>query len=670
MAGNNTQQSGVSKERLSAEINDALKRLKENEHKLETEKIFEEDYDVRDILCKQLVGAVEEIRDDIRKESESQDGISLKDIENRFNSIKPNIDEVNSEIEEIIKKQVIIVPKIVEQTMDIVEKTAQIKKDIDNLRNRQELYTLVFNQNDQRMKQYQSEFNNLVGVLANTKKMEGEIKKFGFRDIALIDREMQGINNQVSNIEGKINELNVLFDTKIQKNNDIKRLLNDYFLDGSKVQMANVYNEIIENGSRAEGERSEPPTTPIGYADDQDYWDIDVPGQEYNYEINSSMSLDDIKSLADTPIAEQNMTPQSTDNIQGKDKEVLLQNNSRKDLVKGGEKPVPPARGSSKSFQENSSRMIKQAKSVGHPLKEVLYDNNVEETSEESATTADPKPVDDKEKTKKGLFNNSGAFVGYYKKNGKRIEHDNIFTGRSETEKKNSRLDNEDNVEVRQIEQTVKRVEGVAHQKSIHLNIENTESGERQETGQANNLSTESTVSQVNNTNVNVNKPLPVTPLLDKPLPDEPTNQSLSKTEKDTKSLAGTPNEKFLKKFIKKIKITNALKNIKGLKSILNRKNKQDEAPKVLDEVSPVAPIESNTTLNHGMQSEAPSVPVVADNRLLLEIMGGLSQETRAFVEHYVKNTNKEDGPHRSLKDATNLGGAMEEKLSIKVNHQ
>ncbi|MCR5195216.1 MAG: hypothetical protein K6D38_02780 [Pseudobutyrivibrio sp.] len=170
MAGNNTQQSGVSKERLSAEINDALKRLKENEHKLETEKIFEEDYDVRDILCKQLVGAVEEIRDDIRKESESQDGISLKDIENRFNSIKPNIDEVNSEIEEIIEKNVIIVPKIVEQTMDIVEKTAQIEKDIDNLRNRQELYKLVFDQNDQRMKQYQSEFNNLVGVLANTKK--------------------------------------------------------------------------------------------------------------------------------------------------------------------------------------------------------------------------------------------------------------------------------------------------------------------------------------------------------------------------------------------------------------------------------------------------------------------------------------------------------------------
>ncbi|MCR5195215.1 MAG: hypothetical protein K6D38_02775 [Pseudobutyrivibrio sp.] len=513
--------------------------------------------------------------------------------------------------------------------------------------------------------------------------MEGEIKKFGFRDIALIDREMQGINNQVSNIEGKINELNVLFDTKIQKNNDIKRLLNDYFLDGSKVQMANVYNEIIENGSRAEGERSEPPTTPIGYADDQDYWDIDVPGQEYNYEINSSMSLDDIKSLADTPIAEQNMTPQSTDNIQGKDKEVLLQNNSRKDLVKGGEKPVPPARGSSKSFQENSSRMIKQAKSVGHPLKEVLYDNNVEETSEESATTADPKPVDDKEKTrsiskgesadppKKGLFNNYRAFVGYYKKNGKRIEHDNIFTGISETEKKNSRLDNEDNVEVRQIEQTVKRVEGVAHQKSIHLNIENTESGERQETGQANNLSTESTVSKVNNINVNVNKPLPDKPLPVTPLPDIPTNQSLSKTEKDTKPLPNTPNEKnFLRNLAKKIKITNALKNIKGLKSILNRKNKQDEAPKVLDEVSPVAPIESNTTLNHGMQSEAPSVPVVADNRLLLEIMGGLSQETRAFVEHYVKNTNKEDGPHRSLKDATNLGGAMEEKLSIKVNHQ
>ena len=578
MAGNNTQQSGVSKERLSAEINDALKRLKENEHKLETEKIFEEDYDVRDILCKQLVGAVEEIRDDIRKESESQDGISLKDIENRFNSIKPNIDEVNSEIEEIIKKQVIIVPKIVEQTMDIVEKTAQIKKDIDNLRNRQELYTLVFNQNDQRMKQYQSEFNNLVGVLANTKKMEDEINKGGFRDIVLIDREIQGINNQVSDIEGKINELNVFFDTIIQNDNEIKRSLNNYILDGSKVQMANVYNEIIENGSRAEG----------------------VPSQEY----------------------------------------------------------------------------------VGHPLKEVLYDN-VEETSEEPATTADPKPVDDKEKTKsiskgesadpskKGVFNNYRAFVGYYKKNGKRIEHDNIFTGISETEKKNSRLDNEDNVEVRQIEQTVKRVEGVAHQKSIHLNIENTESGERQETGQANNLSTESTVSQVNNTNVNVNKPLPVTPLLDKPLPDEPTNQSLSKTEKDTKSLAGTPNEKkFLRNLAKKIKITNALKNIKGLKSILNRKNKQDEAPKVLDEVSPVAPIESNTTLNHGMQSEAPSVPVVADNRLLLEIMGGLSQETRAFVEHYVKNTNKEDGPHRSLKDATNLGGAMEEKLSIKVNHQ
>ena len=663
MAGNNTQQSGVSKERLSAEINDALKRLKENEHKLETEKIFEEDYDVRDILCKQLVGAVEEIRDDIRKESESQDGISLKDIENRFNSIKPNIDEVNSEIEEIIEKKVIIVPKIVEQTMDIVKKTAQIKKDIDNLRNRQELYELVFDQNDQRMKQYQSQFDNLVGVLANTKKMEDEINKGGFRDIALIDREIQGINNQVSNIEGKINELNVLFDTKIQKNNDIKRLLNNYFLDGSKVQMANVYNEIMENGSRAEGERSEPPTTPIGYADDQDYWDIDVPGQEYNYEINSSMSLDDIKSLADTPIAEQNMTPQSTDNIQGKDKEVLLQNNSRKDLVKGGEKPVPPARGSSKSFQENSSRMIKQAKYVGHPLKEVLYDYNVEETSEESATTADPKPVDDKEKTrsiskgksadpsKKGLFNNSGAFVDYYKK-GKGIKHNNIFTGRSETEKKNPQRDNEDNVEVRQIEQTGKRVEGVAHQKSIHLNIENTESGERQETGQANNLSTESTVPQVNDINVNVNKPLPVTPLLDKPLPN-------------------TPNEKkFLRNLAKKIKITKALKNIKGLKSILNRKNKQDEAPKVLDEVSPVAPIEPNTTLNHGMQSEAPSVPVVADNQLLFEIMGGLSQETRAFVEPYVKNKNMEDRLQRTLKGATNLGGAMEKKPSIKVNHQ